>query len=329
MAVQVDHPTPPNNATTISADMPGDEELCLADGTISPLDPVLDDYPEVYLYNENVGGPVPNIATMIEDPTRTATVDSPPIGSHDRYWHAARFSGGQRPSTANLGPNNPNNTLYVLTRWWRNKGNGLYDEIFDPAQPMAVNYRGVEGNCDQRLLTAAAKKKSAKHKTTRLTVVRRRGDWVKHCEIPAATGGGPGYLLVDEHNHEIRASRIEIYAFNVDWTYTHLRFIPESQRVARHVRRPLGDIVSNDDTNGGAGFFPKSPRNSLILWQADQHFDPKVLPRLRTVIVSQSKKAPDIIDLDRDRPIYLHLNYQRGIPLDVAGTFSVAIKVVP
>lgn len=215
------------------------------------------------------------------------------------------WSSGDASAIGQDAPAPVNNRLYVLARW---------DRGMDPIGQVSadVSYKGTNARAALRPKTAETK--YADKPTRKDLRPRPIGRWLDYRKIEAKTPL-KGHRLLDAAGNFLRASRIEVYAYDVDWKYTDLSH--PSPAKAYRVRRPIGGTICID---AGPSFL--SPHNSLIIWQGNWR------TRERTVIVADSASKAGVVELDPTLDIYIHVNYHRVKPLVVDGTFGLKVRVL-
>lgn len=201
--------------------------------------------------------------------------------------------------------NTANNRLWVFAFWQRS------DTYIDP-DSADRQYEGVTS--DIEIKPATAKRKSKAISSQDLSP-HKVGHWLHYHDVDAACPL-EGHKLLDNLGNPLKASRIKVYAFDVDWSF----YDPLRPRDIIEVRRPVGDSLSGEE---GAGFY--SPHNSIIIWQ--RHW----LTKERTVIIADKESEADVIVLDPTKPVYVTVNYRR-LPRNresvASGTFGLKVRVV-
>ena len=236
------------------------------------------------------------------------TLSAPVNGTYD--WD---LSGVLPASEHSPGNGINNNRLWVFAFWQRPDpvmGGSMY---LDP-DSNDVQYEGVTTELKPKRTAAA--RKARKNVPVELALPSHKvGHWLHYHDIPVLTPVG-GHYLKDERGKELKASRIKVFGFDVNWSYFH----PRHPTKIIEVRRPIGPTVSSEE---GTAF--NSPHNSIIIWQQNW------LTRERTVILADLESEADVIELDPTKRIYVTLNYRR-LPLKdasvVDGTFGLKVRVL-
>ena len=224
MAITVIHPAAPPSANTVDANL-GGAGICLINGTLQAADSFHIN-PVVYLYNYD---PDPAMGSMPPFPSQvqcneipTTKVDPNDPNNLNYTWSVSQFHGGDVPGTT--GPaSQANNKLFILVRWEiPGMMAGMGDYVYEPNDgstppnpvPMEWPYHGSQGSCN-----APASRKHP-HATavapTNVVVPVQEGRWLIYCDLPADLTN-PGLHLMDlDGTTPLSASRIAIYAFDVD-----------------------------------------------------------------------------------------------------------------
>lgn len=237
------------------------------------------------------------------------TLSNPVNGTYD--W---ALNGALPAAEHSTGNGTNNNRLWVFAFWQRPdtvNGGSMY---LDP-DSADVQYEGVTKEMVKPRTTAL--RKARKDVPVEVALPSHKvGHWLHYHDIPALTTVG-GHYLKDDRGRELKASRIKVFGFDVNWSYYH----PSRPTEIIEVRRPVGPTVSVEE---GTAF--NSPHNSIIVWQQNW------LTRERTVILADSESEADVIELDPSKRIYVTLNYRR-LPLNQAsvvdGTFGLKVRVLP
>lgn len=320
----IDHPIAYGaaaNQTPVQDDQsnPGMGVLCRSDGVTTANNTNKDDLNDgVWLLNQNYtpGGQNPDPPTDAEMlQLGIPAVLSGTTGTVN--WHCNHDDPSVvAPVTAVPNPTADNSRLFFLAAWKRDMGNGEFVPI-----PQRGDTTYAAQSCGANCPAWAPpthpahhpknKKSSKKSKGVNGVSSKKKAGWLHFRKIDPRTPQA-GHRLLDPRGNPLRASRIKVYAFDVDWIYT------AAGRLAQHVCHPVGDTL--EVTPAGTIFL--SPQNSLLIWQANW------ATRQRTLIIGQSKGSADVVDLDPSNDIFVHVNYHRLTSLKIEGSFSLAVRVL-
>jgi len=136
---------------------------------------------------------------------------------------------------------------------------------------------------------------------------QKDGDWLLYEGLPVSAIGAGN--LLSRHGAPLRASVLAVAASRVYWTSILSN--------AAVIRRPCGDLVAS----GFASPFAGMPRNALIVHQ----------PQHRHVLMSECRDKPDLIHVDRNTDIRLHVNFESPVfPTAglLVGSYDLWVKVI-
>ncbi|MBI5759082.1 MAG: hypothetical protein HZA46_11250 [Planctomycetales bacterium] len=315
----IDHPIPYGaalNQTPVQDDSnnPGMGVLCRSDGVTSAADPAADDLTDgVWLLNRSNSDPAPSDEEMLQGIPAVVTGTGPTYSWHCNHDDPSAVN----PVTAESNPTADNNSLYAFAAWKRNLG----DAIFTPVpQRLDTTYAALSSQqcpayappCPVPDVPIPKSKRPSKELKCPDGIAAKKKDdgWFIFNKVPPRTPRD-GHRLRDMKCDPLRASRIEVYAFNMDWTHM------APGRLPQHVCHPVGDTLEVV-----AGSIFTSPLNSLLIWQANW------TTRQRTLTIGESKRTADVIDLDPSKDIFVHVNYHRLTTLKIEGNFSLAVRVL-
>lgn len=219
---------------------------------------------------------------------------------------------GQIPAAQGPKDNELDNTMRCLAVIYELDGSGML--VTAPNQTRRVRYlgQGVE-SCSEKAKAkakplAALSRSAAVASPPDRDPVERDGEWLLYRSL-SVSEFGPGSRLM-QHGAPLRGRTVAFAAANVNWR--------RGQRRITYINRAAGEPII------GTGFpvwFPGAPVSSVLVLQQSNL-------RQRSVIASECRDSPVILNLDGDEDIHVQVNFDFSDALSRAGGFDLWVRVI-
>lgn len=177
--------------------------------------------------------------------------------------------------------------------------------------PMALSARQQLVSADRPARTRSS---------TRIVPTRVSADWLIYRSIPAELGDIGG-LLMENHSTPLKATRIEVVASNVNWSYS---------RLPLSIHRPCGE--SFNVPGGGDWNSAFSPEGCIYVWQglSERRVRPNVVLAESNNPMADDGVSGDQLSMLPHLGIYVQANYpweifRRG---PIRGSFDLFVRVL-